>query len=121
MYHFQIKINGVIHDYILHKREIDVLQAMARVHEMKGLATSENISLLIGRPNQLVRDVMKRLRIYKLVASCEWTGSMYDRGRRKFTLTGVAVLAAYDNKLYRAPDSEQETTFIPEQVNHRII
>lgn len=103
MYRFKIKRGDKYHEFLLGMSSIRILLAMAELHRKREKVTITALAQLTSVDYEYANDAMKKLKKLKLVAGSEWLGEKMNRGRRKFTTMGVAVVSAYKSNLYSPP------------------
>ena len=104
---FRIKVNETVHDYILDDYDLRVLCAMAKLYRLRKKITIFDIGVHAQMDIEKVNDTIKKLKKDKLVAGAAFLGNTVQRGRRKFTHMGLAVVTAYVKDLYDPPETSK--------------
>lgn len=119
MYRFQVRVEDQDYEYLLDKYDVRVLLKMADLQRRGGTIAATAMESDASMTAQEINDTFKRLRKMRLVGAAEFLGAKVRRGKRKFTPQGIAVVLAYENKLYHAP-MEDDAELGREKINNRL-
>ena len=107
MNRFRVKVNDKVYEYLLTNRELEVLKTIAAIHRVPERITTTGVAERCGLMYEQAKKSIRVLKGYKLIAGVDYVFGIQVRGKRRFTATGVAVIAAYEAKCYGVPLSEE--------------